>query len=570
MAVTLVSVDQAQAVVASHRWRRAIVGVTAATHAAALFLMLQTEAGLVPSAGFLLTWGVLNFFWLCVFRRPSCAAILSLAGVVALVLLSRFKHDKLWLTVDFIDLLVVDRDTASFLLILLPGIRAKLAAVTALVVMLLALLWRCDPFRIRRSMSLSGLTLTVGAIALLSIGIPALRDEEFFDGNYVSRFARTSAEGVYALSSRGYLDAAPASSSGGEAIGEGGACKPVRPLPHIVLLHDESSFDVTAAPGIKVPPRYSDFFVSSSDGQTRKLVVEGAGGPSWFTEFNVLTGLSARSFGVFATAVTRIAAGRVERGLPLALRRCGYQTYSLYPFYGAFLGSRAFQQTAGIGHYLDMKDLRTRDFEADRFYFDRAVDILTRRRGTGPLFLYVYTVANHFPWDSVLRPDLTPGWRAQGNARDVDEYIRRQRMTADDYEGFLQRLRSEFPGEPFLIVRYGDHQPSFGRRIVDPNLTEDQIGRAIGTFDARYFTTYYAIDAVNFVPADLASAVTPLDAPYLPLVTLEAAGVPLDPSFRVQRRALDRCNGVFFRCEGGEVARMFNRQLLDAGLISGL
>ena len=76
-------------------------------------------------------------------------------------------------------------------------------------------------------------------------------------------------------------------------------------------------------------------------------MVEGAGGPSWYTEYNVLTGLSARSYGRFADFVTRIAAGRVERGLPHALRRCGYKTFTLYPMYGAFLSARHFQQTAG-------------------------------------------------------------------------------------------------------------------------------------------------------------------------------------------------------------------------------
>jgi phosphoglycerol transferase MdoB-like AlkP superfamily enzyme len=98
--------------------------------------------------------------------------------------------------------------------------------------------------------------------------------------------------------------------------------------------------------------------------------VEGVGGPSWFTEYKVLTGLSVRSFGRFATSVTRVAVGYVYRGLPRLLDQCGYQTFSLYPFYGSFLGSRAFQTTTGILHYLDMRDLGTRDFEADSFYFE--------------------------------------------------------------------------------------------------------------------------------------------------------------------------------------------------------
>ena len=77
------------------------------------------------------------------------------------------------------------------------------------------------------------------------------------------------------------------------------------------------------APGIKVPEGYGAHF-KSFDGKERNFLVEGNGGPSWFTEYNVLEGLSARSFGRFAYFVTRIASGRVNRGLPAALRRCGY------------------------------------------------------------------------------------------------------------------------------------------------------------------------------------------------------------------------------------------------------
>jgi hypothetical protein len=347
------------------------------------------------------------------------------------------------------------------------------------------------------------------------------------------------------------------------------ACNPSRKLPHIILLHDESSFDITAAPGIKVPPGYHRHF-QSLDGKARKLVVEGAGGPSWFTEYNVLTGLSARSYGRFATSVTRIAAGRVGRGLPHSLSRCGYKTFSLYPFYGAFLGSRAFQTTAGIQRYLDMRDLGTRNFEADSFYFDQAIKIIARERANGPLFLYVYTVANHFPWDTRLRPELTANWHDLGNAPDIDEYIRRQRMTAHDYSALLERLTREFPTESFLIVRYGDHQPQFGPRVIDPSLSKEELARHLETLDPRYFTTYYAIDAVNFTPADLSSALDKLDAPYLPLVVQEAAGMPLDPSFSEQKKILKRCRGLFYRCAGGAETRRFNRLLIEAGLVKGL
>ena len=51
---------------------------------------------------------------------------------------------------------------------------------------------------------------------------------------------------------------------------------------------------------------------------------------------------------------------------------------------------------------------------------------------------------------------------------------------------------------------------------------------------------------------------------------LEAAGVPLDPSFAEQKRIFERCNGLFYRCADGAEARRFNRLLIDAGLIKRL
>jgi hypothetical protein len=51
---------------------------------------------------------------------------------------------------------------------------------------------------------------------------------------------------------------------------------------------------------------------------------------------------------------------------------------------------------------------------------------------------------------------------------------------------------------------------------------------------------------------------------------LEAAGLPLDPTFAEQKRILQLCRGLFYRCHGGAEARRFNRLLINAGLIKGL
>jgi hypothetical protein len=321
-------------------------------------------------------------------------------------------------------------------------------------------------------------------------------------------------------------------------------------------------------PNVKVPPSYREHF-RSSDGRVRSLLVEGAGGPSWYTEYNVLTGLSVRSYGRFAESVTRLATGRVKRGLPHALRRCGYKTYTLYSWFGAFVGARGFQTTAGIEHFLDAGQLRTGAADTDAFYYDHAVRVIAEERVHGPVFALVYLATNHFPWTYRYRPDLLPDWANAGNSFEIDEYLRRQEMSVRDFSGFKGRLRRELPQDPFFIVRFGDHQPRFAMRYLEPGLDEAAVAKRILERDPRYFTTYYAIDAVNFLPRDLSSALDNLDAPYLPLVVLEGAGVPLDASFHEQRRILDRCAGMFYLCAGGAEARRLNRLLIDAGLIQG-
>ena len=543
------------------------LALSVALQLCALAVLIATEARAVPRLAFLLSWGFFNFGWITLLRRPAVAAAVSLTSLAMLILLSRFKHDVLLMTVNFVDLLLIDADTFSFLLQIFPNLGLKTNGAVVLGVLALVLIWRNDAFRVRRGTAAMASTACLAGLIGLSFAVPGDPWEEFYAENYFSKFMRSGVTVLSDLLTRGVLDS---DKSVTDRLSAGAAtpCVVAKP-PHIILVHDESSFDIRAIPGVKVPEGYGAHF-QSSDGERRKLIVEGAGGPSWYTEYNVLTGLSARSFGRFADFVTRVAAGRVERGLPHALRRCGYKTATLYPMYGSFLGARAFQTTAGIETFLDSKALGANFLDTDAFYYNAAAERIAKEKSNGPQFLFVYTAQNHFPWSFRFRPDLAPGWRDPGNRADVDEYLRRQHLSAVDYQAFLARLANDFPEESFLIVRYGDHQPYFARGLIDPGQSDSMTVRRIAAADPRFLTTYYAVDAVNFTPRETVSAATALDAPYLPLIVLEAAGVPLDPSFIEQKKVLTRCQGLFHRCNGGAEARRFNRLLIDAGLIKGL
>src|SRR3982751_5685556 len=143
-------------------WRLLAV---AAPHLAALGVMFQTETDFNSRAGFLLSWGILNFFWIALLRRPALSGALSLTLVVVLVLLSRLKHDVVQMTANFVDLMVIDRDTAAFLFTIFPNLRWSVISAGLVTIPLMYALWWLDPFRIRRLPAAAGCLACVAALA---------------------------------------------------------------------------------------------------------------------------------------------------------------------------------------------------------------------------------------------------------------------------------------------------------------------------------------------------------------------------------------------------------------------
>jgi hypothetical protein len=546
-------------------WRLLAV---AAPHLAALAVMFHTEVDFSSRAGFLLSWGILNFFWIALLRRPALSGALSLTLVVVLILLSRLKHDIVQMTANFVDLMVIDRDTAAFLFTIFPNLRWSVIGAALVIIPLMYALWWLDPFRIRRLPAVACMLACLAVLVGYSFAWPDQAWRGYYDDGYLSKFSRSGVTAMSDFIKYGFMES-DAVAAERLKVPLLDSCHPVGRRPHIIMIHDESSFDIRQAAGIKVPAGYGSHF-KSFDGKERKFLAESNGGPSWFTEYNVLAGLSSRSFGRFSYFVTRIASGRVERGLPLALRRCGYDTISLYPAHGAFMSARSFQTTTGIQHFYDARDLGAKDVEPDGFFYDKALQLMSEAPPATPLFMFVYLAANHFPWETRFRPDLMPFWRKPGNEPVVDEYLRRQAMSAGDYGAFIAGLKKKFPAQPFLIVRYGDHQPEFSPHVLDPGLDEAGVGKKLENYDPRYYATYYAIDAINFEPVQSPAVMDTIDGPYLPLVIQEAAGIPLDPSFEEQKSIMLRCKGVFYACKDGAEARRFNRLLIDAGLVRGL
>src|SRR5215467_12103231 len=143
----------------------------AAIHLAAFGILLWSEHEPDARAGFVLTWGALNFFWLVLLRRPLTAASLSLMLIVILIVLSQFKHSVLMMTATFVDLMIIDIATFSFFIRVNPGLVLKLALAVALTIPVWIILWRIEPFRVRRATALLGCLLCLLALVGLSFAM---------------------------------------------------------------------------------------------------------------------------------------------------------------------------------------------------------------------------------------------------------------------------------------------------------------------------------------------------------------------------------------------------------------
>ena len=545
------------------------VAVIAALHVAALIIAYFTEYEFFHFALFALAWGLLNFLFVLVWRRPMISAALALGLICGIIVMSDFKWGITYMTATFLDLLVIDTDTFAFLIQIFPKLRWWILGGFIVCVPLAILLWRFDRFRVRRLVSLAGVALCLAAIIPMSFAKPEEGWEPFQGVNHISNFTRSGVFAVSQLMAEGWLEAAPRVADPVPMTSDK-ACAPARKLPNIIVVLDESSFDVANAPGIKLPEGYERHF-TSFDGKKRLLEVESTGGPTWYSEYNLLTGLSARSYGKLKYYLTRISAGHITRGLPRALGKCGYESYSLYPAMGDFLSARRFQLGLGVDHFIDQNEMGADvEMHPDSFFYDRTAKLIADGQGRKPLFIFTYLTANHFPWTLGYHEDLTPDWKAPGNMPEIDEYLRRQTMSANDYRAFVDRLKRDFPAEQFLIVRFGDHQPAISSKILEPGADSKAVAKKMMDYDPLYFTTYYAIDTVNFSPVDASAALTRLEGAYMPLMIQELAGVPLDPSFVEQKKIMQRCAGKFYACNGGAEAKRFNRLLIDAGLIKGL
>src|SRR3954451_16333856 len=170
---------------AAFRGTPVLASSIALIHLAAMAINVWTEWGPEHKTAFFLTWTILNGFWLAVLRRPAVSAALSLAFILTLIKVSQLKHSVLWLTVDFVDLMIIDHDTVNYLFMVMPGLKTAVLIICLVATTALLLLYYFDPFRVRRTVASAVAVLSFGGLVALSMAIPTETYEGFYGNSYV-------------------------------------------------------------------------------------------------------------------------------------------------------------------------------------------------------------------------------------------------------------------------------------------------------------------------------------------------------------------------------------------------
>ena len=442
-----------------------------------------------------------------------------------------------------------------------------LAAVVAAII-LAALTWRFDTTRPSRLAS--GLTLlaAIGMAGAFESQASAENTPFRFlnDGNsFVSAFYLSWSE-TWGTLMRGQLMEAAAQTELPDFISDP-KCTPATKPPHIVLIHQESLVPPSLFPRLEYDHALDRFFLSD-DGALHKLRVETYGGASWVNEFALLTGISTKAFGDMRMFVHVLMGGRLRETLPQTLAKCGYRTLMLFPMKKGYLSLDRFYRSIGFTEILDRRDQGARTIrERDRFYFQNALEAMDRhfKSSDRPLFVYIQTMASHGPYDSAYMPEENLPGGGPGTSAEMSEYLRRAAMAQRDGGFLMDEIKRRFPNEPILVVRYGDHQPSATRDIINDVWGDDSPD--VGPDGSPGpFITFYAIQGSNLAVPPL-PAYDPLDIAYVGTVMLEAAGLPLSAAQRERKRLMVACEGRYFGCEPRSQILAFHRRLINSGFV---
>jgi phosphoglycerol transferase MdoB-like AlkP superfamily enzyme len=235
-------------------------------------------------------------------------------------------------------------------------------------------------------------------------------------------------------------------------------------LPHLVVIQSESFFDVRRLyPDIR--PQVLEQFDAMRQVALRHglLRVPAWGGNTTRSEFAFLSGLGSAELGVHRFNPHRRLARQPLPSLAGFLKSAGYRTVCVHPYPAGFNSRDVVYPAMGFDAFVDLADFtgagRCGPYVSDQAVADRVCAMLAE--ATQPLLLFVITMENHGPLHlerpapgDVERLYATP---PPAGFDDLTVYLRHL-ANADRMIGTLTACLDRTPRDG-LLCWYGDHVP---------------------------------------------------------------------------------------------------------------
>jgi hypothetical protein len=318
----------------------------------------------------------------------------------------------------------------------------------------------------------------------------------------------------------------------------------------IAILH-ESAFDLTSIKGC--PTYFCNINLFKEDANTIQsgfLKVHSFGGGTWLSEFAFLTGLDHRVFGDNGVYAPYTVTPRLNNSLIKNLKDQGYRTIAINPINGDFLHASEAYKHLGFDEIYASEQLGFSDEWLDVYdahVYEKAIEFIKKSDPHTPLFVFMLTIQNHGPHNSYLNHnEPIVALNEDFQPKDLLEVYRQRYVQSitdiAQFEKFLLQRKKKT-----VVVRFGDHQPSFGGKVED---LEFNYPPSFNPKDKNYFTKY--IIKTNFRSRHFYSS-SHQDISLLSSDALKQAGVEMNQLFRANQTLKKKCHGLYLDCEDHKV-----------------
>ena len=392
--------------------------------------------------------------------RPWCAMAATSAMLVTLVVVNNAKQKNLrepFLFQDYDYFL----DTLRFPRLFLPflGVKSFCLAAAFFVLAVAGILWETPPpSRFDPYGQLGGVSILLIVSVLLlwrafcSPPAVGLKPEEDLKNLGLLPFLW-----AYAVSSRTLPIAH--SPFGRALIGVRGG------TPHLVAIQSESFFDARPLfAGVRPEVLQTFDLLRAVADAAGPLTVPAWGANTVRTEFSFLTGIPACQLGVHRfNPYQTVARGWAVQSLPLFLKRLGYHTVCIHPYWAQFYGRNRVLRQLGFDTFMDISTFagarREGSYVGDMEVGDRILHVL--QQASCPTFVFAITMENHGPLHlEPPHPEAATGLYSCPPPEGCDElsaYLRHLRNA----DAMLRMLHGalRLAACPASLCFYGDHVP---------------------------------------------------------------------------------------------------------------